>query len=158
MALAVFAMLLAAAAAAVKACMDGYSENEEIATLTQSSRWVLNRIAKDVRSAAAVDATSTSVTVIPADTSTYSMISYGINGAGDLVLTRTVTGGSTESYTLISATGKPKLTGFYVIQEIGTDSKGQTCTKSITIRLSIEVDNQNTEQTISVSPRRNQLY
>ncbi len=156
--LAVLGMLLAAAAAAVKACMDGYSENEEIATLTQSSRWVLNRIAKDVRSAAAVDATSTSITVIPADTTTYSLISYQYTGAGDLVLNRTATGGATESYTLISATGEPKLTGFYVIQEIGQDSLGQTCTKSVTIRLSMEVDNQNTEQTISVSPRRNQLY
>lgn len=156
--MAVLAMLLAAAAVAVKACMDGYSENDEIATLTQSSRWVLNRIAKDVRSAAAVDASSTSITIIPADTSEYSQIEYEYNGAGNLVLNRTTAGGQTDSYPLISANGEPKLTGFYISQEIGLDSQEQTCTKSITIRLSLEIDNQTAEQTISIAPRRNQLY
>ena len=157
-ALAVLSMLLAAAAVAIKACMDGYGENEEIATLTQSSRWVLNRIANDVRSAAAVDTTSTSITIIPPDTSTYSQIEYACDGGGNLVLKRTTPGGQTTSYPMISADGTPALTSFYVIQELGQDSQGQSCTKSITIRMSLEVDNQTTEQTISIAPRRNQLY
>jgi len=155
--LAIMAMLLAAVAVAVNASLTSFRENEELADVVQTTRAVLDRISREIRTAQAVDWDYTALSIIPVDDgSGVTEIQYE-NVGGELVYRITKNGVQTP-YVLISATGKVRLSSFDVVQELGQDYQGTPCTKSITVRLVLEVDGKLFPSTATAAPRRNQLY
>jgi len=155
MATAILGMLLASVAAAFHASLFSYDENEEIAAVTQSARWALNRILADVRTAAAVETTGSRITIIPPDESDPDELEYEyVDGA--LYYRRTISG-QTTSQTLLGD-GDISLDVFAVQSTTGEDWQGLTCTKNVTIRMQFSADNQTFTMTVSASPRRNQTY
>jgi len=155
--LAILAMLLAAVAVAVEASLTSFRENEDLADVTQTIRTVLNRISRDIRTAQAVDWDYTTLSIIPADNgSGITNIEYE-NDAGQLVYRITIDGVQT-SHVFIPRSGKVQVSSFDVVQELGQDYQGVDCTKSITIRLVLDIDGKSFPATATASPRRNQLY
>jgi len=152
---AIVGMLLASVAAAFHASLLSYDENEEIAAVTQSARWALNRIVGDVRTAAALEATSSRITIIPPGDSGLDEIEYEY--VDDVLYYRRTTGGQTASQTLLGD-GDITLDVFAVQSTTGQDWQGLTCTKSVTIRMQFTADNQTFTMTVSAAPRRNQTY
>ncbi len=151
------AMLMASVAAAVHASLQSSTENTKLAALTQSARSVLNRITHDVRTAAAVDVTSTAVTIIPPAGSGMDQIQYEF-ADGVLYYRRTVSG-SQESFVLIGSADENVTVGsFLVLSEIGLDWQGVSCTKSVTVTLGLTSGSNTLTVTASASPRRNQTF
>ena len=158
-ALMILAVLLAAIALAVHASIASYQENDKIASVTQSARFVLNRIVNDIRTAAAVDSTSTKLTIIPPDDgSGLQQIQYEYDSSSHALVYRRTVNGQTTSHTLIGGGDEARLTVFYVLRETGTDWQGLPCTKSIKLRMGFTVDDNDFAVTASADPRRNQLY
>jgi len=157
LATALLAALLAAVAAAVHAFLHSYDQNEKMAELNHTVTAVLNRIVRDVRTAAAVDATSSSITIIPPDNDEQlTEIEYQFDG--DTLWYRRTAAGSTQSYELLGANDDVKVAAFAVLREIGQDWQGLPCTKSLSIRLELAEGNLSKAVTASVSPRRNQEF
>ena len=155
--LALLGVLLAGLAVAIDASMLSYRENEKIATATQAARVILNRMTTEIRTAAAVDSTSTQITIVPPDDgSGLEQIQYDY-AEGALYYRRTING-ATASYVLLGAGDEVTVSSFAVLREVGLDWQGTPCTKSITVRLSLLVKNETFAVTASASPRRNQLY
>jgi len=155
-AVAILGMLLASIAAAVRATFESYEENDKIASVTQSARWALAKIMTDIRTADSADATSAQVTLVPPDNpGGLEQIRYAYAN-GVLTYYRTVHG-STTSYPLLGGEDIA-LTLFAAQKSMGTDWEGQSCVKSITIRMQFTVDNQTFAMTASASPRRNQIF
>ena len=151
------AALLAAVAAAMNATFTGYSENEKISSATQAARSVLNRVATDVRRCEDATVTATSVTLVPvADGSGLTQLKYELLN-GTLFYYRTVNG-VTTTYTLLGSGDRAQVTAFVVNRVAGTDAGGQACTTSVTVALTLTVDNRTLTVTTTADPRRNQLF
>jgi len=157
MSLAILAMLMSAVGAAVHACLHSYNENTEIAALTQAARSILYRMTRDVRRAAAVEPTSSLLTIFPPDDgSGVTQIQYElVNGA--LIYRRTVDGSDTD-YPLLGSDDEVTVQAFEVDWETGKDWQGLDCTRNVTLHLTLLVDGQTFSSTASAAPRRNQLY
>ena len=76
---------------------------------------------------------------------------------GELYYRRTVNGVA-SSYLLLTNNEEVTINEFSILQEIGQDWQGETCTKSITARIIFTVDNKTFPVTATSAPRRNQLY
>ncbi len=158
--LALLAMLLASAGIAVHAAITSQNENARLAAATQAARVVLNRLTRDVRTAAAVDYYSPSDVlriVPPEDGSGLEQIEYTIDYGQGKLLYRTTAGGETTSHTLLGDNDIRVIT-FFATHEIGQDWQGLDCTKSVTVNLAFEVNGRRFTQTVSAAPRRNQQY
>lgn len=158
--LALLAILLAAIGAAVHASIHSYEENDKIATASQTARSILYRLSKEVRTAAAVDTTTSSVSIIPPDTSGV-VIEYEFTG-GTLYYRRIVNGNESE-HVLLGPSDPAVPTGFVVNRVDGTvirDVEGVptelVCTKQVTVTLSVDVSGEPYTVTASACPRRNQ--
>ncbi len=163
LALAISCALLAAVATAMHGSLMSYRENEKIAELTQTSRSILNRLARDVRTADGVTTTSTSVTIIPSDDGVDEIEYAFANGQ----LTYSITeDGNTTTTTIVedanSATHREaQISSFSVVREDGedpSDPNGDPCTKAVTVRMELTIDGLSHTMTATASPRRNQLY
>ena len=154
LAMAILAMLMAAMGAGVKTAMSSYHENENLATSSQSARAVLTRILTDIRTCAAVNATATQITILPADANTVQQIQYDFV-SGALYYRRTTAAGTT-SYPMLA--GNVGLTSFVVSQDTGLDWQGLSCITELSIRMGVCVDRQVLSISGSAAPRRNQLY
>ncbi len=155
MSLAIMAMLLAAIAAAVHASLMSYKENDELAAAMQTVRTVLNRITREVRTAEAVDATYSSLTVIPPDEPDVE-IHYEYTG-GQLIY-RVTKSGTPTTHVLISNSDDVQIIGFAVEREVGLDGEAVEYTKSITVRIVVQIGGKSFGITASAAPRRNQTY
>jgi len=157
MAVAIVAMLLAAVGAGVHASLTSYAENEKLASLNQTATTVLNRIVHDVRTAAAVNATAFTITVIPPDTGTgLTQVQYAYDGA--TLWYRKTVNGSTSHYPLLTYGDDVQVQFFYVTSQYGPDWQGVTCTKSVSVRLELRYRDRTVSMTASAAPRRNQTY
>ena len=155
--LAILSMLLAAVAAAMNASLKSYKENEDLAGMMQTARAVVNRIAREVRTADAVDSTSDSLTItLPDEGSGITQIQYELH-VGEL-LYHVTQDGQTSTNVLIAYSDDVQISDFDVTREVGPDWQGADCTKSITVRLGLLVNGKSYAVTTSTSPRRNQLY
>jgi len=155
--LAIMAMLLAAVSAAIHTSLKSYQENQKIAAVTQSARSILDRMMRDVRTAAAVDSAATELTIIPPDDgSGLEQLKYDFTG-GVLYYRRTVSG-QTTSHVLLGSGDEVTVSDFTVTREVGQDWQGTPCTKSITASLSLAAGGYTFSVTASAAPRRNQLY
>jgi type II secretory pathway pseudopilin PulG len=150
---AIMATLLAAVAAAMNATFTGYSENEKISSATQAARGVLNRLATDVRRCGDATVTATSVTLRFAD---FTQTKYELLN-GTLFYYRTVNG-VTTTYTLLGSGDRAQVTSFVVTRIAGTDAGGLACTTSVTVALTVAVDNRTLTVTTTADPRSNQLF
>ncbi len=164
LAVTITALLLAAIATAMHASLMSYTVNEKAAAVTQTSRSVINRLVRDVRTAQAVDSTTNSLTIIPpVDGSGITEIQYDFSG-GEL-LYRVTKSGTQSTYVLIEAPDQghgPGVGSFDILREVGErlDSEGnpQEYTKSVTVRLVLQMDGQPFGVTATSAPRRNQTY
>jgi hypothetical protein len=159
--MALLALLLSAAAVAVHGSLDSHAENTRMAAATQAARVVLNRITRDIRTAAAVDSTAGSsvLRVIPPDDgSGLTQIEYEHDYSNKRLLYRRTVGGETTTSTLLGGDDGIEVRVFYLTYELGQDWQGLDCTKSVTIHLAFDSDNQTVDVTASGSPRRNQTY
>lgn len=157
-ALALVAALLTAVGAALHASIQSYSENDELAAVTQSARSIMNRMAKEIRSSEDVSSTSTSLTILPAaDGSGVQEIKYEL--AGGKLNYHVKTAGTWATHVLLGDTDdRVRVTAFSVNRVMGTDATGQACTKTASVKLTFAIDNQSFTLTASGSPRRNQLF
>ena len=152
MSLALLGMLLAAVAVGVHTSLMSYKENEEIAAVTQSARFVLHRMMREIRTAAVIDSASSQLTITPPDDgSGLSQIRYDYYD-GVLYYHRTVSGEETSYVLLGGDDDDAAVNAFNVIREI--DQAGLTL--SVTVRLDLAVDNQPFAVTASSTVRRNQ--
>ena len=157
----VLAMLLAAVAVAVHGSLTNSAENAKIAAATQAARFALNRIMRDIRTAAAVDeyAGSTKVTIVPPeDGSGTQQIQYEYDAGQRTLLYHVTVNGSKTTHTLFGGQDDVTVRSFHAIYELGKDWQDLDCTRSVTVRIEFEVDNQTFAVTASAAPRRNQLY
>jgi len=158
--LALLAILLAAIGAAVHASIHSYQENDKIATAAQTARSILYRLTKEVRTADAVDTTTSSVSIIPPDT-TGVVIEYEFTG-GTLYYRRIVNGSPSE-HVLLGPSDAAVPTGFVVSRVDGTVTRDVggvptvlVCTKQVTVTLSVDAGGEAYTVTASACPRRNQ--
>ncbi len=157
--MAILAMLMTAIAAAIQASFDSYTENEKIATVTQTGRAVLDRMTREIRTAQAVSYDYTTLTIIPpADGSGVTQIDYQHDYEQGLLYTVTKNGTPT-TYVLIGVGNDDvQIINFYIQQEMGKDWQDLDCTKSITISMELLIGDRSYQLTSTAAPRRNQLY
>ena len=155
--LAVLAALLAAVAAAVHASAVSYSENDKSATITQTARSVLARLAREIRTAEDVQTTSTVIRIAPVDDgSGLTLIEYAYSG-GKLYYRRTVSGTQTTMVLLGEADDRVSVSSFNVSTVTGQQD-GLTVAKLVKVRVTFRIDGQPMVLTTSAAPRRNQTY
>ena len=154
--LALMAALLASIAGGMYASMRTFEENDDMAAVSQSSRYILNRMTSEVRTADAVDASSPTLLRIipPPNVENIAMIEYQFS-SGTLIYKRTIAGVTTSSV-LLDTAGDVQIKSFTATPVLGPDSQGVTCTKSVTIRMELQAGNKTFPMTASASPRRNQ--
>ena len=156
MALAILAVLLTAVGAAVHASLQSHAANQEAADATQTVRVIFPRMTRELRTAAAVDAVTDTLVILPPAGSEASEIRYRYAG-GRLYYQRTTAQG-TEEHVLLDNEGDTSLTGVTLTPAYGPDAEGTTCTKSVRIRVDFEIDGRSHSLVASAAPRRNQLY
>jgi prepilin-type N-terminal cleavage/methylation domain-containing protein len=155
--LAILAVLLAALGSAVYAAMESFRENQRIATASQTARGLLQRMMREIRTAAAVDANSTTITLIaPPDANGLTMIQYQYDSANKRLNYKRTVYGTTTSYVACGDNGL--LTRFTISTQSGKDWQGLTCIKNIRIIMTLQLGPEAFTVTSSASPRRNQVF
>jgi type II secretory pathway pseudopilin PulG len=154
-AVAIMAMLLAAVAVAMQGVLQCYGENGKIADVTQAARVVLHRMTMEIRTANEASTSSTRISIIPADPAVSEIVYELINGT---LYRRQTVSGVTSSSELISAGGQVQVTSLNLSKVNGVDGHGVSYTKSVTVKLTLRVDNSTLPVTASASLRRNMDY
>lgn len=154
MALAITGMLLAALGAAAHSCITSYKANENMSSASAIARTVLHRITSEIRTAAAIEATSTTLSIIPPEESGMSLIYYEYAN-GVLTVSRTVDGLTQTHQVMSVAEG---MQTFAISHTMGTDWKKRPCVSEVTIEMLIKQGACELPLTATVSPRRNQTY
>jgi len=156
-ALVVVALLLGALGAAVHATLYNYRQNEQIATVMQTGRSILDRMSREVRTAQAVDYADGNLTIIPPDDgSGITEIQY--QQVGSELIYRLTKDGTQSSHTLIAGTDEVALSNFVITQQIGKDWQGFDCVKAITLELGLTIGGKQYGMTATARPRRNQIF
>lgn len=157
LAITLVALLLLSVGVALQASFDSYRENEKIAAVTQAARSALGRMTREMRNAEALSADSTSVTILPpGGDDSPDQIRYELS---DGTLYYRLTEDSTETeYVLLGGSSGVSVTSFDVAHQMGVDSEGTPCVKTVTVKMQLNVDGQSHTVSASVSPRRNQTY
>ncbi len=154
--LAIMGIVLAAVAVALQAALASYTANNRIAAVAQTGRAIMDRMSREIRTAANVNSTSTSLTITPAaDAGGLTLIVYQFTG-GQLHLIRTVNGAADDSVILGNgndAGGNVSVSTFNVIRE----DIGGLC-RSVKVRMTISCGNETYTATCSAALRRNQAY
>ena len=157
LAITLVAVLLLSVGVALQASFKSYQENDKLAAATQSARSALGRMSREIRNADAINATTNSVTILPPSGGGWpDQIQYELSG-GTLYYRRTVSGTQSE-YVLLGSDERVSVQSFEVASQSGEDFEGTPCTKTVTIRLVLDVDGQSYPVSASVSPRRNQIF
>lgn len=152
------AIVMGSVAVAMHASITSYTRNEEITLATQAARTVLNRIANDTRTAAAVTETadSATLTLAPQDPNVLSH-TYHFDGTLLTWTQKTPSGQTTE--TLLGGTGdEVQVEAFSVTEESGLDAQGDPCIVNVVLKLKVRVGGETLLMRASASPRRNQTY
>jgi type II secretory pathway pseudopilin PulG len=157
LAITLVALLLLSVGVALQASFDSYQENDRIAAATQTARSALGRMSREIRNADAISASTSAVTILPPSGGDWpDQIEYELSG-GTLYYRRTV-GGTQSEYVLLGSDERVSVSAFEVGSQTGEDAEGTPCTKTVTIRLVLNVDGQTYPVSTSVSPRRNQTF
>jgi prepilin-type N-terminal cleavage/methylation domain-containing protein len=155
--LAIMAVLMAALGTAFSASMETFRENQRMATASQTARGVLQRMTAEIRTAAAVDANNSSITILPPDpNSPLQQIQYRYDPVGKKLDYLKKVAGVTNTYTACGEGGT--LTGFVVTTQSGQDWQGLTCLKNVRVMMTFQFGPETFHVTASASPRRNQVF
>ncbi|MBS3735013.1 MAG: prepilin-type N-terminal cleavage/methylation domain-containing protein [Phycisphaerae bacterium] len=158
-ALALFALLMAAMGTAVHGALDSHAENTDLASATQGARVALQRICHDIRTAASVDpyAGTGTLRLVPPEDVDAIQIDY-VHDANEQQLLYCVTDGAGQTdHVLLGGDDGIDVTAFVVDHEIADDGE-ETYIRSTTFALTFEVDGESLTVTASAAPRRNQTY
>ena len=149
----ILGLLMGGMAVAMNAYLGSYEENEHVATLTHTARFILSRMMGEVRMAADVDSTATQLTITPVDGSEFQQIQYEL-ADGELWYRRTVSGTREEG--VLTGDGADGITvdEFSIVRE---DSQGGT-PLSVKVRLALSRGDESFAVTSSAAIRRNQQY
>ena len=151
--LVILAMLMTAVAVAASAWFQSYNYNQQVSAVTQTARSILQRMMGEVRTAEAVNSSSTELIIDPPegegvpDRITYDYLD-------NVLYYRQLIDGSTTSYVLLGSDDDVAVDAFHVTREV--DGEGRTV--SVTARLVLSIDNQTLGVTASSAVRRNQEY
>lgn len=157
LAITLVALLLLSVGVALQASFDSYQTNDKISAATQAARSTLGRMTREIRNAEAVDANSTTITILPPSEGDWpDRIQYELS-SGTLYYRRKV--GETETqHVLLGGSDDVSVTSFQVDHQMGVDSQGTPCVKTISVKLCLNVDGQSHTVSASVSPRRNRTF
>ena len=156
LALTITAMLMAALATAMQASLHSYKENEELSTVTQTARSILNRMSREVRTAEAISFSAGLLTVLPPDDgSGITQIEY--EQVGDELIYRITKNGTEATQALIATTDEVAMSALTIDQEVGQNWEGFDCTKAITMNLTLAASDRTYAYTATARPRRNLL-
>ena len=154
--LALTGAILAATAVAMQGVFMSYSENEDIADVTQAARVVLQRMMKEVRTADGISSAANSISIIPpSNPEDVEEIEYEL--AGDTLFYRRTVNSQTTSVPLLTSTGEVRILGLEVSRETGID-EGVVYTKRLTATLTLRAGANPLVITASACPRRNLAY
>lgn len=157
LAITLVALLLLSVGVALQASFDSYQENDRLAAATQTARSALGRMSREIRNAEAIDTDTARITILPPSSGDWpQQIEYELS-SGTLYYRRTVSGTENE-YVLLGSDEQVSVDSFEVASEAGEDAEGTPCTKTVTIRIVLNVDGQTYPVSASVSPRRNQTF
>jgi len=157
LALTISALLLLAIATVMYAGLESYKQNDQLATVTQTARSVLNRMTRDIRTAEAVDYDNEVFTIIPPDDgSGITEIQYERDG--EELIYRVTKNGVETTENLIASSDDVYISAFTVTEETGQDWQGYDCTKCLTIRLTLSIDGKTHSFSATARPRRNLTY
>jgi prepilin-type N-terminal cleavage/methylation domain-containing protein len=154
--LAIMAVLMAALGTAFSASMTSFKENQRIATASQTARGVLQRMMGDIRTCAAVDANSASITILPPDANIVQQIQYRYDPTNKRLSYIRKINGTNYTYTACGEDGSLK--AFTVTTTTGQDWQGITCIKNVRVAMTLQFGPQTFQVTASASPRRNQVF
>lgn len=156
--LALMAALLTAVAFAMQASFQSYNANDEAAALTQTARFTMLQMTRDMRTAEDISAVGTTKLVIvpAANGNGLQEVQYELTGG--VLYYRQKVNGVTTSYVLLGSDDRVKVSGFAVTLLSGTDWQSTACTKTAQVKLDLQIRGQTLSLTASGSPRRNQLY
>jgi hypothetical protein len=148
---------------AFHASMKTYDDNREIAAATQVTRSILNRLADNIRRAAAIDLSTgnNEVRILCPDDESGSTreLRFIYESEGNLLRFQEYTDSSlTEDQILLGDNDDMEVTNFYVYIEQGLDGEGLTCAKKVQITLGFKSGSQSFSIQSSASPRRNQDF
>ena len=162
-------LVLGSASLAIHASMKNYRDNEKVATTTQASRSILDRITRDIRVATAVSTTDyRDLKLIPPPNAEgvqeVDEIRYEFTGNA-LVYHQTISG-NTQTYNLLGGDDdRIKVYAFYVNLQTATRTEGEgasqqvvTYTTRVDIWLDVEVEGELMTLRASAAPRKNQNY
>ncbi|HOF17845.1 MAG TPA: type II secretion system protein [Phycisphaerae bacterium] len=156
-AIALLATLLTAVAVAVNSSVSSYTVNERLAEVTQTARSVLERMAREIRTASAADGTTTRlVLTAPADGSGLTQAEYELVN-GTLYYRRTTGSGTTE-HPLIASTDTVRVSSFNVQRTQAQRPGGEWYTASVTVTLTLSAGGETFPLTSTATLRRNQTY
>lgn len=154
-------LLLSAVAAAMHASLTSYEENTKAAALNQTTRTLLMRMRREIRTAAAVnhEAEYNQLVIIPPeDGSGLQEIKYEYDHGTQTFYYRRKVNGQTSSQVILGAESPVRLSSFHVTYETAQDGQGLTYTERAIVRLYFEMDGRYFPMTCSAAPRRNQQY
>ena len=157
LALTISALLLLAIATVMYAGLENYKQNEQLATVTQTARGVLNRMTRDIRTAEAIDYDSEVFTIIPPDDgSGITQIQYERDGEELIYRVTKDTVETTEN--LVASSDDVYISAFSVTEETGQDWEGYDCTKCLAVRIALSIDGKTHSFSATARPRRNLVY
>ena len=149
--MAILAMLMTAIGAAMHSSLQSYTENEKSLALTQAARSVLDRMMREVRTAADVDSTTNSLT-IDEDGTGQNMAAYQFSSNAFYYI-QTVDGHATY-YPLLSYNDDVSVTDFSVVREDSAEGNPL----SVTVRLTLAMRDRTFAMTATSAVRRFQTY
>ncbi len=157
LALAVSAMLLTAIATAMHASLLSYRENEQIDAASQTARAVPNRLTRDIGTAQAISHTGDLLRIVPPDDgSGITEIQYERDGSE--MIYRVTKDGTQTVYPLVASTDDVTISFFSIAEETGLDWQGFNCIKSLSMRITFEIDGKTFSHAATARPRRNIVY
>lgn len=158
-AMAMATVLLGALAFGMQSSFKTYSENDRVAQSTQAARVVLWRLISEVRTAQSITTNGNSIRIVPPqpDPGNVTAIEYSFTG-GSLLYTQTVGATPLPPNTLMGATEEIHVNSFLVAAETGEDADGNPAIVNVIITLLITDGVETYPHTVTVAPRRSQLF
>jgi prepilin-type N-terminal cleavage/methylation domain-containing protein len=152
------AVLLTAIALAMRASLTAYRQNDNSAVLTQTTRALLMRIGREIRTSEAVnyEADDNQLIILPPDNEAgLEQIKYDYDsGAKTLYYDQTIHG-STTRYVLADRSSPVQVSSFSTRYEVVQNPQQQYIARRVVVTLGLEMGGQTTTFVCSASPRRN---
>lgn len=145
-----FVMVIVAGATSIGT--KSYEANQTDARLGEAGRVILERIAREIRSASSVTCAANRLTIVPPSGESVTQIDYVLEG-GQFYCDRTETGGA-QRYTLLGSEDDVSVTAFEITVSTAVVEE-QTVTAMVTVELTLQSDGRSLVVSASACPRQN---